>query len=465
MADATQNGHSTAMFSQDFGLRQKPELRVLFLIYSLEIVGFGMIIPIKSFFMIAELKFTAFQVGAVLSATMAAQIVGAPVFGRISDACGRRPIIVIAFFWVGCWQMATSRVNNFPEMIFVRTCLGLCGGTYAISSAPVLDIVPDSDRRSMYIGLFGAICSLAFSVGPGISSILLMLELLSRRNMFILGGSFAIVSGIIAFLFFKETLPQARRRPLCGSAEEESSEGKVGLRDWDMVNLGLSLTWVASFLVDFGKFFLYSVYAFLIKDLFGYDDKEYGIILMIWGLQSMIIQAFVFPVAVRVVGHHVTIIFGTFAMGVGLACLPLTTSVVYHFAILFLFAFGSSLWEPGVPVLVGTYATRWHVGSAMGVNFCFSRIGSILSPLIGGWLWDVCGSCSFYFGGASLGLAGFIVMLAYFCATEVRAGASEMLETKYSAELEGPLKQSPAMKGKMGESEPLMSNKNNNQNV
>lgn len=442
---------SSGAFSQDFGLRERPELRVLFIIYAIEIIGFGMIIPVKSFFMIEELKFTAFQVGAVLSGTMAAQIVGAPLFGRFSDAVGRRPIIVIAFFWVGCWQMATSLVQNFSQMLFVRIGLGLCGGTYAISTAPVLDVEPGLQQRSMYIGLFGALTSLAFSIGPGIGSIILMVELLSRRSLFVLGGSFAIISGIIAFFFLKETLPQARRRPLCG--KRESKDDGAGLTDLEMVNLGLSLTWIASFLVDFGKFFLYSVYAFLIRDLFGYDDKEYGIILMIWGISSMFIQAIVFPEAVRLVGLYSTVIFGGVVMAVGLACLPLAKDIVLHFSVLAMFGIGGSLWEPGVPVLIGTFASRWHLGAALGVNFCFSRIGSIVSPLIGGWFWDKCGSCSFFIGGAAIGLAALILMVAFFCATEV-PGASEMLESKYAAN--DDVKDEHEREGKKAETEPLM---------
>lgn len=425
-AASNPRSETVGAFSQDFTLKERPELRVLFIIYAIEIIGFGMIIPIKSFFMMEELKFTAFQVGAVLSATMAAQIVGAPLFGRFSDAFGRRLIIVVAFFWVGCWQMATSLVRNFSEMIFVRTCLGLCGGTYAISTAPVLDLVPDSQRRSMYVGLFGAITSLAFSIGPAIGSIILLVDLLSRRSIFVLGGSFAIVSGIIAYFFFKETLPHARRRPLCG--QEASEKDGVGLRDWDMVNLGLVLTWFANFLVDFGKFFLYSVYAFLIRDLFGYDDKEYGIILMMWGVVSMLVQALCFPAAVRLVGHPATVIFGCAAMAVGLSGLALVKEMVAHFTVLLVFAIGAALWEPGVPVLIGTYTSQWHLGSALGINFCFCRIGAIVSPLIGGWFWDTCGTCSFYIGGGAIGIAGLIVIVTVCCASEVRAEAKDTVE-------------------------------------
>merc|ERR1719265_1992234 len=112
----------------------------------------------------------------------------------------------------------------------------------------------------------------------------------------------------------------------------------------------------------------------------------------------MLVQALIFPVAVRLAGHRATIIFGAALMGVSLACLPLTRNFTLHFAILTLFSTGSSLWEPGVPVLIGTYASAWHLGAAMGVNFFFCRIGAILSPLIGGYFWDHCGTCSFYIG-------------------------------------------------------------------
>merc|ERR1719160_1808502 len=161
----------------------------------------------------------------------------------------------------------------------------------------------------------------------------------------------------------------------------------------------------------------------------------------------MFIQAIVFPEAVRLVGLYSTTIFGGVVMAIGLACLPLVKDIVLHFSVLALFGIGSSLWEPGVPVLIGTFASRWHLGAALGVNFCFSRIGSIVSPLISGWFWDKCGSCSFFIGGAAMGLASLMLTMAFFCATEVRAGASEMLESKYANDTS---KDNPKIKGQKG---------------
>merc|ERR1719335_263218 len=110
------------------------------------------------------------------------------------------------------------------------------------------------------------------------------------------------------------------------------------------------------------------------------------------------------------------------------------TSFFLHFSMLAVFVVGISLWEPGVPVLLGTYASAWHLGAAMGVNFVFLRIGQIASPVVGGWFYEKCGTCSFFVGGSSCALSGLLVLLAFFCATEVQASVTEKFEAKYADE-------------------------------
>jgi MFS family permease len=435
------------MFKQDFRLRERPELRVVFLIFSLETVGFSMLIVSQTYFMMKELGMSPLQIGTVLSANMATQMVGAAVSGRFSDAFGRRLVLIVAFFWVGSFQIAISFVRNFQELLINRVLIGICGGTFALSAAPVLDVEPDKERRSMYMGLFAAVSSLAFSIGPGIGALLIFSDTLTRRQLFVVVGLFAISSGIIAFFFLKETLSEERRRPLCGPAmEDESSEGHIGKSDWDMVNLGLSLVWTSNFLADFAKFFLYSLYAILINDLFGYEDAEFGIILMCAGLGGMLVQGLVFPVIVKATGLHATIVLGAALSAIGLAFLPLVTSFFLHFSLLGIFITGTSLWEPGIPVLLGQYTSPWHLGSAIGINFLFARVGSIISPIIGGWSYGICGSCSFFIGSAAFALGGLLVLLAFFCATEVSATAAEKFEAKYIDEAGGRARETESLR-------------------
>eukprot|EP00746_Dinoflagellata_sp_MGD_P026200 gnl/MRDRNA2_/MRDRNA2_161749_c0_seq1.p1 gnl/MRDRNA2_/MRDRNA2_161749_c0~~gnl/MRDRNA2_/MRDRNA2_161749_c0_seq1.p1 ORF type:complete len:465 (-),score=40.03 gnl/MRDRNA2_/MRDRNA2_161749_c0_seq1:31-1425(-) len=437
---------SGGVMSQDFWLRERPGLRILFLMFSIEIIGSAMLIAVQAFFMIEDLKLTPFLVGTVVSATAATQMLGAPFSGRISDACGRRQILIFAFFWVGTFQIATSFVYNYISLLIVRSLIGICGGTFAISGAPVLDVEPSKEQRSMYMGLFGAITSFAFSIGPALGALLFWSELLSRRQLFLLAGCFAITSGIIGFLFFKETLPEDRRRPLCGPPKDDSTSKSVegvGLSDLDMVNPGLSLIWTASCLADFGKFFLYSMYSFLINDLFGYQDTEFGIILMCCGLGSMVVQAFIFPATVRFIGVHATVVCSAAFTAVGLACLPLFTSVFLHFLMLAIFIVGISLWEPGVPVLLGSYASSYHLGAAMGVNFVCCRIGGITAPIIAGWLYQKFRSGSFLVGGASCALSGLMILLAFLCATEVSAAMTAKFEAKYADEAGEDISEKP----------------------
>jgi len=413
---------STSGVMQDFCLREKPELRALFSAFAIESIGSAMLMAIQVFFMVEDLKMTPLMVGSVLSATAATQMLGAPFSGRISDACGRRKVLILVFLWVGCFQIATSFVHDYTSLLIVRSLIGICGGTFVLAPTPVLDVEPSKERQGMYMGRFGAIASLGFSIGPALGALLFWSEALSRRELFLLAGCFAIASSIITFSFFTETLPEDRRRSLCGPpTNETTSKDGVKVSCCSVVNLGLSLTWTASFLAYFGQSFLYSMYFILINDLFGFQDAEFGIILMFLGLGSMVVQALIFPAIVRFMGIHVTIMVSAVLTAVGLAFLPVCTSLFPHFLMLAIFIIGTSFWQPGAPVLLGSYASSRHLGVAMGVNFVFTRIGGIAGPVIAGGLYQFSGPASFIVGGASCALSGLMVLVAFFGATHVRS--------------------------------------------
>lgn len=401
----------------DFTLAQYPLLRPVFLISPIECIGFAMMTTVKSFFAIEMAGCTPFQLGALGSARQSAQVIGAATFGRVSDTVGRRPIMLFALIWsaflplmVGLW------VTNFEQFFVIEFLGGLSGGTGVILCAYILDIPRSRDQHSQYLGMFGAVITVGWIVGPGASSVLLASGLTGRQGILIIAGILSIIAFILAFFFVQESLPPERRRPFLMASTAPADRHEIS--DFEALNRGLILLWISFAFSKFGEFFLYTMYPYLIKDLFGYSDKEFGIILMAFSVIGIIVQGLMFPVAVRLIGPYWTAIFGAMCEGVGLVLLPLATLLPAHCFGLFLFVFGSSLVGAGLPLLLTRFTSNRHLGFANGWQTACGNLASLVAPLTSGGLYEYCGGCAFYLAGSSLMVTAGFILSIYTCCQE-----------------------------------------------
>lgn len=401
--------------STDLTLSVYPILRPLYSMFFIEIVGWSMTIPVMAFFILKDLGLGPFELGLQVSAFALAQVIGSAVLGRTSDALGRRPVACFCFFWAAVGMFATALIRNFTELLITRAIAGLSGGTWPICQAYVLDVV-NVWERGTYIGLLAATFSLGMSVGPGTAAGLLMTGVITRRMIFMISGGVCLAGTIIGLCFLKESLPEERKRALCGSTQEEEKEAES---DWAALNLGLSLIWIARMCCAFGEFFLYSMYAVLLNDLFGFEDKEMGIILMCIGVCGAILNTFVFPATTRCLGPAYTTMFGTTLVGLGLALLPTSKTLWIHCCFLFLFCLGSSHSSPGFPVVMASYCSRRHLGFANGWMNSFRGISAVLSPMAGGILYNSVGPVyTFLVAGAAAWVASSLLLLVKCCTNE-----------------------------------------------
>eukprot|EP00929_Paragymnodinium_shiwhaense_P009954 TRINITY_DN11438_c0_g1_i1.p1 TRINITY_DN11438_c0_g1~~TRINITY_DN11438_c0_g1_i1.p1 ORF type:complete len:512 (-),score=52.36 TRINITY_DN11438_c0_g1_i1:80-1615(-) len=416
--------------SQDFFLEVYPDLRPLYMMFLLEIIGFGMTVPIITFFILEDMGLDTFHLGSILAAFSMAQVFGSIVFGRVSDACGRWPVVVFCFVWCAVGFFATAFVRNFMELFVTRTLAGLSGGTWPIVQAYVLDVLVPW-HRSKYLGLLGATFALGMGIGPGLSAALRYFELVTRRQVFALSGVVCAIGAALGILFLKESLPPEKRRPIhcCGKPPEAEDSEQGGspspqstaahLSDWEALNLGLTLVWWARFALSFGQFCFYSMYGPLIKDLYGYRDTELGIILMLMGTWGVVVQTFVFPAWTRVMGRRKTLAFSCFCFSIGLFLIPLQVPLLMHTLTMLLIGLGGGLSEPSFPNVLAAYASPSHLGFANGVLSSCRGVAAVGSPLVSGALYKYCGACAFNLAGVLALISGFVVMAMCFFATEL----------------------------------------------
>ena len=142
----------------------------LFLIVLVDLIGFGIIIPLLPFFA-EHFGASPFQVGLLMASYSASQLVAAPVWGRISDRVVRRPVLIATLIGMTGGSAALAFADSLAMLFAVRIATGFMAGNIATAFAYVADVTtPETRARGM--GVVGAAFGLGFVAGPAIGGLL-----------------------------------------------------------------------------------------------------------------------------------------------------------------------------------------------------------------------------------------------------------------------------------------------------
>src|SRR2546427_1613575 len=151
---------------------KRSPLLVIFITVFIDLVGFGIVIPVLPFY--AEgTKFgaTPSQVGLLFASYSLMQLVFSPVLGRLSDKYGRRPILLISLLGTSLGFLILGFATTLTMLFVGRIIDGISGGNISTAQAYIADVTTKEDRaRGM--GLIGAAFGLGFVFGPAIGGIL-----------------------------------------------------------------------------------------------------------------------------------------------------------------------------------------------------------------------------------------------------------------------------------------------------
>lgn len=393
-------------------------LAPIFTLQFLELYGAGLTMPVFLYFALKELRLSASQSGAILSAFSAAQLLGAPVVGRLSDAYGRRPFLVACFAWTSLWFAATSAVHSFEGLLVTRTLAGLSGGTIPIVQAMVLDCTPKVARPSTF-GILGGLQGLAFTLGPAVAvAVYTYHPPFDRRYMFIAASMHAFIACLVALVVVEETLPPSQRRSLrTWSLERPSMTTAEYLRSaLDVCTARLAGIWLARFGVSFALAALVSTYPFITRDAFGWGDERLGMALVSAGTIGAIVQLWSYPIMSLAVGKHTVFLLGALMAVLGVMAMPVASlelhSVKMHLTLGFIFVCGAALMDPGIPDLASLHSPSQRTGLVQGVLTAFRSLAQVVAPLVAGRLYDLSAGCVYYVSASAVVLAACAVAFA-----------------------------------------------------
>lgn len=389
---------------------QRPGLAVLIPMFFMEICAFGLLIPVVAFFCMTELGMDSWQVGVAMAAHAASQVVGSWTAGRVSDTTGRRPVLVLVFTVAGVCFGATAFVYSFLQFVGLRVAQGLAGGTWSLSDAYVLDVAP-ATLRAGYVGIMSCAVGTAFTVGPGLAALLLYFEV-GRRTIFLIAGAIGLAAALLGFCLLRESLPEEKRRSLCSGSSEN---GQTTASDWSAVSRGLVCIWFASFMMMVGSSILFATYSFLIRDLFGWTDYQFALILSAGSIIGALTGVFLFPWLVSRIGSSYTLAVGSACGAVGFALMPMPNVGVHVVAQIFK-VLCWSVAMPSLNILVGEHVGEEFLGFANGVKGSCMAASRIGGPLMGGYLYKMSPYYAYYLGSALIGVVALCGLgLACIC--------------------------------------------------
>jgi len=386
-------------------------LPILFVTVFLDLVGFGIIIPFLAYY-VESFGAQATVVGLLMSSYSLAQFIFAPIWGRVSDRVGRRPILLLGL----CGSVAGFTLFGLAgtlSLLFVgRVLMGIFGGTIPTAQAAVADVTEPHDRaRGM--GLIGAAIGLGFILGPALGGVLSNLSSVVRVELFernpyalpcLASAALAALNLVAAAFFLPESLPAEGRGAPGGRLSRMQQLGQ-GLSD-----RRLRLLVLVYFLFMLGFTMMEATLTLFIERRIGARDhaqlvRRVGYLFGFIGIVQVALQGGLVGRLARAFGERRLLIAGCAVAAVALAALPAASSWTGIYGCAFGLACGHGLSQPSVASLISRAAAADMQGGALGVSQSAASLARVLGPAMGGALFQQLTPGAPYFVAAALSIA------------------------------------------------------------
>jgi len=356
-------------------------LIIIFVTVFIDLVGFGMVIPILPFYANTEpFNATPFEIGLLFAIYSWMQFFFSPILGRLSDRYGRRPILFVSLLGSAVGYFLIGFAGSLLLVFVGRIIGGITGANISTAQAYIADVTT-KENRAKGMGLFGAMFGLGFILGPAIAGIL------SKYGVhvpFYFAAVLSLANAIALYFVLPESIkpnpdgviPERRNRvvELLASLRE---------RDFGLLNL-LYFLLVTSFSIMTYAFVLYTAYRY------GYNAEQNGYLFAFVGLIAIIGQGFLFGKLVGRFGETKLTVIGCFLMGTSLFAIPFLgpangglAGLLVGCAVL---SIGNAMASPALTSLVSKISAEHEQGSALGIMQSGASLARAIGPMIGGVL-------------------------------------------------------------------------------
>ncbi len=340
----------------------------------IDMVGIGLIVPVVPGLIgdVAgtDLSGSAAWGGLLFSAYSAMQFLFGPAIGNLSDAYGRRPVLLASVAGLSFDYAVTGFAPSLPWLFVGRLVAGICGASFITANAYIADVTEPADRGRAF-GLIGAAFGIGFIVGPALGG---LLGQFGHRVPFFAAAGFSAANLAFGWLVLPESLPAGERRPFAFA--RANPLGALGALRHAPTLLGLA---AALMLFALAQSVYVAVWAFSTMAEYGWGEGMVGLSLAAVGVGAIAVQGFLIGPAVARLGERRTALWGLavgFATTLGYAVAP------EGWMMFALIAVGSlqGVVLPALTALMSRAAPPYRQGEIQGAIGSLQGIAAIAGP-------------------------------------------------------------------------------------
>ncbi len=315
----------------------------------------------------------AFWYGVVAFSFGIANFFASPVLGALSDAYGRRPIMLLGFFGLALNFFATALATALWMLIAARLVGGAMQANISVANAYVADITPPQERARRF-GMLGAMFGVGFILGPVTGGLLGAINL---QLPFFAAGSLALVNLAYGYLVVPESLPQARRRAFHWSAVNplRSLRSLAQLK-----GVGPLIAVVA--LSGLAQFVLYTSWVLYTQFKFGWGPSENGWALAVVGIVSVIAQGLLLGRLLKFFSPRRLTVIGLVSSTLAYLGYGLATASWMMFAIVVANFLGTTV-NASIQSIISSAADEKVQGQTMGAVSGINSLMAVVAPALG----------------------------------------------------------------------------------
>ncbi len=357
---------------------KRSPLVVIFTTVFIDLVGFGIVIPVLPFY--AEgTRFNATPriVGLLIASYSVMQLIFSPILGRLSDKYGRRPVLLISIIGTGIGFLFLGFANTLWMLFVGRILDGITGGNISTAQAYIADITT-KENRAKGMGLIGAAFGLGFVFGPAIGGVL------SRWGVevpFLFAAGLCFANALLLYFTLPETV----------TADHPARVSAARGRGWaqlieSLKNPRLGFVFIIYFLFIVAFSIMTTTFSLFTMFRFGYDAQHTGYLFTYVGVLAVIVQGGLIGRLVKRFGELPLVIAGAFLFAGSLFAVPFVGPQAGGLVALLvgggLFSIGNSLSAPSLTGLASKSVGPADQGGVLGVTQSVASLARAVGPIL-----------------------------------------------------------------------------------
>jgi len=375
-------------------LKNKSTLVVIFLTIFIDLLGFGIIIPLLPSFSVNVLHINEFTIGLIAGIYSLMQFLFTPVWGYLSDRYGRKPILVMSLIGSVVSNLLLAFVFSgiilsASILILARAFAGIFAANISAAQAVISDVT-SHEERTKGIGMISAAFALGFVFGPSIGGVLS--QHFGYSFPVYISAALSLIAALLCIIIFKETL-----------SKEIQLKNRLSKRRYNPFNMRIFLTALSN--KSYGKYMIiFFVAVFSFSNIFGtfqlfaerkeglnMNQAEIGYIFSFMGVMGALVQIFLLKIINKKLGEENTLILGCFIAIFGLGLIGFSTNLIFLLFVIVILSVGNGLNNTVSISMLSQSVGKEEQGTILGINQSLGSLARFLGPVWGGFVYQFLG--------------------------------------------------------------------------